>query len=210
MDPVSAVVFDRDFVRNARRVENLDKAIESGTQDVAALNDGLAAVDREAAELRTKLFAGNMEKEPLKMKLAASGMVGLVSCLASMSASISPLVAIPLAAVGIMALGGGAHFAKKMIHLCASQKAVTERLNDLQCEKFSKDTFRTLSEMELRSAQEERAGLKSLKESLDEVAADTRNSPPTAIDEDDDELNIEGVKLKKHRFLPQFLDFFRG
>jgi hypothetical protein len=222
IEPTARLVFDgtirenlkepsRDLDRLPERIGELDKNIDVLAQDVSRLEQGQASLRAEAKDLQVKLFAANEKKEPLKIKLAASGLLGIASGLAAVNASVPPYIGIPLAAVGIISLGVGAYLSKKLINLKSLTKGIALKLSDLQCDNFSKDTFKTLSQSELQSAVNERKRLKTIKDAVDMTKATTGGTNSSMIVEDeDDQISIAGVKLHKNKYIPQILNFFRN
>ena len=175
-----------------------------------------ADLEGQYQEKYTLLREGNMQRDAIKQKMGITGFAGIVSFLCTGSV-IPAFIRIPMQIVAIGALGVELYLGKKLHDVNVIQRRTADEMTYLQGMKYGTTTGKTMTQMELDSAQAEKARLEPRFEewkrakATKEIKDMTQLDPPGShvIEEQDEQINIGGVRLKHHSLIHQFPDLFK-
>lgn len=190
------------------QVNDLDRDIQSLTVEEAQLGQQLSVMNTDKEKLKEIMFSGNEKRDGIKKNMWLIGLAGLVTYIGA-SLSTTPILSVPLGVLGLVEFGAEAYQAKKLISTRKEIKQAVREINDQNGQHESLYFDHKLVKGELGSKIIERGELKPLAEQytkqknskelqtlVDHVSGETSQT----IEEDREEVNIDGVRLEKKKF----------
>jgi hypothetical protein len=184
-------------------VKDLEKAVDKHSCEVDRLEKGCREAEQNMAVLRTEIFAKAQVKQTHKGIMKVAGAAGIITGLAAMGAA-NPFIAVPLAVVSIASLAAGARSTAKVLSLRSEIQKLQYSYDSHYIDAFSKGTFAQLDAMQLHAEKRELETLaRPLNEVLDMKKA-AEGQKHGIIEEDDEQVSIAGISLKKNMRLGHF------